>query len=456
MGKRRWSNMEFETRFPLIFYILSKYRFRFWSEKDIKKYQEKKTKEIARYAVEHSKYFKEYYNKYDINKVSSLPIVNKKIMMANLTDYNTLGLNKDDLIHFVLNVEKTRDFSMRFNGINIGMSSGTSGNKGIVITTKKEENYIKAMYASRLVLPIGEKLNCAFILRVSTPAFNYHQSGNKLTYVNQLQPLEKIIEQLEKLNPNVVSAPPSMLKILATELLKGRLKINPKLLYSYAEVLYPEIKEYLEKNFKCKVHEIYQGSEGCYAITCRHGNLHINEDMVFFELLDDRGLSTNDGEPCHKLLVTDLHKKSQPIIRYELNDIITISKEKCSCGSNFRVIKQIQGRADDMFWGLRTDTKKPQFIFQDCISRTIISTSEDIEEYQATQVSYTDIILRIQLKKGSDKEKIKEQLTQKLKKVFSKHHCVEPEIKAIFYLPLLNKGSNKLIRIRCNIGNKNE
>ena len=69
------------------------------------------------------------------------------------------------------------------------MSSGTSGNKGIVITTKREENYLKAMYASRLVLPIGEKINCAFILRVSTPAFNYNQSGNKLTYVNHLQPI---------------------------------------------------------------------------------------------------------------------------------------------------------------------------------------------------------------------------------------------------------------------------
>lgn len=421
-----------------------------------KEISRKKTKEIARYAFEHSKFFKEHYHKYDINKFSPLPIVNKKIMMDNLTAYNTLGLNKDDLIHFALKVEKTRDFTTRFNGINIGMSSGTSGNKGIIITTKKEENYIKAMYASRLVLPIGEKLNCAFILRVSTPAFNYNQSGNKLTYINQLQPIEKIIEQLEKLNPNVVSAPPSLLKILAAELIKGRLKISPKLLYSYAEVLYPEVKEYLEKKFKCKVHEIYQGSEGCYAITCRHGNLHINEDMIFFELLDDRGLPTKDGEPCHKLLVTDLHKKSQPIIRYELNDIITISKEKCSCGSNFRVIKQIQGRADDMFWGLRTDTNEPQFIFQDYISRTIISTSEDIEEYQATQVSYTEIILRIQLKKGSNKEKIKEQLAQKLKKVFLKYHCVEPEIKTIFRLPLLNKGSNKLIRIRCHIEDKNE
>ena len=448
--------MEFETRFPLIFYILSKYRFRFWSVKDIKKYQEKKTKGIARYALEHSKFFKEHYNNYNVSEFLSLPIVDKKIMMDNLTEYNTLGLNKDDLINFALNIEKTRDFSMRFNGINISMSSGTSGNKGIVITTKEEENYIKAMYASRLVFPKGEKINCAFILRVNTPAFNYNQSGNKLTYINQLQPIEKTIEQLEKLNPNIVSAPPSMLKILATELQKGRLKISPKLLYSYAEILYPEVKEYLENNFRCEVHEVYQGSEGYYALTCRHGNLHINEDMVFFELLDEKGLPTKDGEPCHKLLVTDLHKKSQPIIRYELNDIITISKEKCGCGSNFRVIKQIQGRADDMFWGIRTDTKEPQFIFQDYISRTIISISEDIEEYQAIQDSYTEIILRIQLRKGSNKEKIKEQLTQKLKKVFSKHHCVEPEIKVTFCLPLLNKRSNKLIRIKCNIGEKNE
>ncbi|MCJ7650525.1 MAG: hypothetical protein MUP85_18095, partial [Candidatus Lokiarchaeota archaeon] len=68
----------------------------------------------------------------------------------------------------------------------------------------------------------------------------------------------------------------------------------------------------------------------------------------------------------------------------------------------------------------------------------------------------TEIILRIQLKKSSNKEKIKEQLTQRLKKVFSKHHCIEPEIKAIFCQHLLNKGSNKLIRIKCNIGRKNE
>ena len=448
--------MEIETNFPFIFYFLSKYRFKFWSEKSIRKYQEKRSKEIVRYAIQNARFFKEYYNHYDIDKFSTLPIINKKIMMDNLNEYNTLKLNKDKLIDFALNVEKNRNFSMRFNGINIGMSSGTSGNKGIVITTKKEENYIKAMYASRLIFSEGEKLNVAFILRVNTPAFNYNKSGNRLTYINQLQPMEKTIVELESLNPNVVSAPPSMLKLLAKKLVDNELKIKPKLLYSYAEILYPDVKAYLQRSFQCKVHEIYQGSEGCYALTCKQGNLHINEDMVFFELFDEKGFPTKDGEPCCKLLVTDLHKKSQPIIRYELNDIITISREKCSCGSNFRVIKQIQGRADDMFWGITKNTKKPHFIFQDFIARTIISISEDIEEYQAIQKSYTEIVLNIQLKKGSDKETIKKQLTRQLKKIFENHHCVEPEIKVIFCKTLLNINSNKLIRIKCNIGKINE
>ena len=445
-----------ETDFPPIFYLLSKYRFKFWSKESIKKYQEKKSKEIARYAVQHSKFFKEYYRHHDIEKFSSLPILNKKIMMDNLSEYNTLHLNKDELIEFALNVEKTRNFSIRFNGINIGMSSGTSGNKGIVITTKKEENYTKAMYVSRLIFPKGEKLNCAFILRVNTPAFKYNKAGNRLTYINQLQSMEKIIQQLETLNPNVISAPPSMLKLLANELLKNRLKIRPKLLYSYAEILYPDIKEYLEKSFQCQIHEVYQGSEGCYALTCSHGNLHINEDMVFFELFNAKGLPTKEGNPCYKLLVTDLHKKSQPIIRYELNDIITLSRKKCNCGSNFRVIEHIQGRADDMFWGLMKNSRKSHFIFQDFIARAIISISEDIEEYQAIQNSYTEITINIQLKKNSDKEIIKKKLTQQLKKVFTNYNCIEPEIKIIFCETLLNKDFNKLARIKCNIRKKNE
>lgn len=431
-------------------FIAFKLRFRFYTTDMIEKYQTKKAKNIVKYAIKNSKFFREYYKECNIQDVWNFPTLNKKIMMDNLTDYNTLGLKKEDLTEFVLNVEKTRDFSSRFKGLNVSMSSGTSGNKGIVITTIKEEKYLKAMYVARLTLPKGEKLNCAFILRVSIPAFNFNLLGNRVTYVSQLQPMESIIKQLEEIDPNVVSAPPSMLKLLAAELKKGSLKIKPKLLYSYAEVLYPDVRNFLQKVFNCQIHQIYQGSEGCYAVTCKYGTVHINEDVVALQLLDKNDNPAPYGEPCYKLIVTDLHKTSQPIIRYELNDIITLGKYKCKCGSNFRVIEQIQGRADDMFWGIRKDTNKLHFIFQDYISRAIISSSDYIEEYQAIQETPKDITLNLILNEKADRKQVINSVSMGIKKVFSSYNCVEPKIKVKFKPPQLNENSRKLIRIKCN------
>jgi putative adenylate-forming enzyme len=172
-----------------------------------------------------------------------------------------------------------------------------------------------------------------------------------------------------------------MLKIIAREKEEGRLSVKPLKLISYAEVLYPDVKDYLKRVFGCEVHEIYKCSEGAIAITCRYGSLHVNEDVVALQLFDKDGAPATPGKPCHKLIVTDLHKSSLPIIRYELNDIITISTQKCECGSNFRVIEKINGRADDLFWGIRKSDKTKHFIFQDYISRAIISVSGNIEEF---------------------------------------------------------------------------
>ena len=205
---------------------------------------------MARYAFNKSPFFKHHYSGIDLNDIWNLPPVNKKIMMENLTGYNTVGLTKEEIIDFCLEVEQTRDFSKRLKNINIGMSSGTSGNKGVEIVTPGEERYMKAALLSRFDFPKGEKINLAFILRVSAPAFNLDKFGHKLTYISQLDPIENIIANLEKLDPNVLSAPPSMLKIIAKEIEAGRLAINPKRVIAYAEVLYPDVKIYLEKVFK--------------------------------------------------------------------------------------------------------------------------------------------------------------------------------------------------------------
>jgi putative adenylate-forming enzyme len=434
-----------------LFYLLCKYRFRNWNSDKIKKYQESRIRNRVRFVLSGSDFYREHYAGIDTSDIWNLPVTNKKMMMENLSRFNTLGLDKNELLEFCLNTEKTRDFTKRLKGATVGMSSGTSGNKGVEIITKSEENLLRALFFARFDFPEKEKINLAFILRVTSPALSLKKFGHKLTYIDQLDSLDNILKKLNNLQPNIISAPPSMLKILAKEKETGRLRVNPIKLVSYAEVLYPDVKDYLKKIFQCEIREIYKCSEGAIGITCRYGNLHINEDIVAVQLINNDGSTTAPGNPCHKLIITDLHKGSLPIIRYELNDILTLSINKCKCGSSFRVIEKIHGRSDDLCWGIRKTDNSRQFIYQDYISRTIISVSDDIEEFQAIQKDYNHMILRIKLRPMVESTDIQEKLIQSIRKVFSDYNCNEPRVEVIFGEPLRNINSGKLSRVICEI-----
>jgi putative adenylate-forming enzyme len=327
------------------------------------------------------------------------------------------------------------------------MSSGTSANKGVEINTQREESYLRAAFFARFPFP-GKRINMAFILRVSSPAFRIDLFGHRLSYISQLNTLEAIRAQVENLDPNVLAAPPSMLRILAREAELGRLSIAPAQVVAYAEVLYPEDRERLGQVFGCPVYEIYKATEGAIAISCRYGSLHINEDLLAVELFAADGGPTPLGSPSHSMLVTDLHKTSQPIIRYVLNDVVTISPQRCPCGSSFRVIEQIQGRSDDVYWGVRSDGNGMQFIFPDYIRRAIIVLSDQIQEYQVIQESPDDVLVRLQVPDVAAHEQIAQAARKGIRHVFSNYGCHEPCVEVEFAAPERNPRSHKLIRIR--------
>jgi len=437
-----------------LFWLLCKYRFRHWNSDRILKYQESRIRNRVRFVIGESEFYRRHYSGYDTSDIWNLPVTNKALMMEHLTLFNTRGLSKEEIMEFCLKAEKSRDFSKRLKQLNVGMSSGTSGNKGVEITSTSEENLLRAAFFARFAFPKKQKINLAFILRVTSPAFTFNRFGHRLTYIGQLDTIENITRKLSDLQPNIISAPPSMLKLLAREAEEGRLRVKPLRLVSYAEVLYPDVRDYLGRIFNCEVHEIYKCSEGAIAITCPCGKLHVNEDIVAIQLLNKDGSPTTPGNPCQRLIITDLHKSTLPIIRYELNDIITLSTEKCPCGSHFRVIEKIQGRADDLFWGLRKTDRSRHFIYQDYISRNIISVSDRIAEFQAIQKDYNNLVLRIKLDSSTEeneKIQIEEELISIIRKVFTDYGCIEPDVAVIYADPLANINSGKLSRVICEI-----
>ncbi|MFW2308254.1 adenylate synthase, partial [Aliarcobacter butzleri] len=75
----------------------------------------------------------------------------------------------------------------------------------------------------------------------------------------------------------------------------------------------------------------------------KEGNLHLNEDIVYIEKdwIDEK---SGRFSP----IITDFNRKSQPIIRYKLDDILILEKQSCPCGCVFTRIKKIEGRCDDI------------------------------------------------------------------------------------------------------------
>jgi phenylacetate-CoA ligase len=74
--------------------------------------------------------------------------------------------------------------------------------------------------------------------------------------------------------------------------------------------------------------------------------VHAVESEFIFEVLDENGRATKEGE----LVATNLGRWGMPLIRYRTGDRVLVSREPCSCGSPFmKLVGGIRGRVDDMF-----------------------------------------------------------------------------------------------------------
>lgn len=82
-----------------------------------------------------------------------------------------------------------------------------------------------------------------------------------------------------------------------------------------------------------------------FSCTQRDG-IHVVESEFIFEVLDENGRATTEGE----LVATNLGRWGMPLIRYRTGDRVAVSREPCSCGSPFmKLVGGILGRVDDMF-----------------------------------------------------------------------------------------------------------
>lgn len=379
-------------------FIQRRWLLKFKDRKRLEKYQQNKLSKHFKFIMNNSKYFREKYS--NAKSLLEFDVMDKKQLMDNFDSINTVNVSRDEALQIAINGEKNRKFNEKCKNISVGLSSGTSGHRGLFILTDKEiEKWAGSILAK--CLPKNKLFGhrVAFFLRADN---NLYESINspiiKFKYFDTYKDIDENIKELEKFNPTILVGPASFLTLIAKNVENCNIKICPSKIIAVAEVLEDRDKEYLKKIFNKKIiHQIYQCTEGFLGYVCECGNFHLNEDLVYIE---KEYLDENRFIP----IITDFERTSEPIIRYRLNDILIEEKCKCDCGSLLMVIQKIEGRDDDTFIFNSNDGKKV-IVFSDFIRRTILFI-DNILDYKIIQKDYDNVLIKISKITKEQKESI--------------------------------------------------
>jgi phenylacetate-coenzyme A ligase PaaK-like adenylate-forming protein len=163
--------------------------------------------------------------------------------------------------------------------------------------------------------------------------------------------LRRTVERLHELRPRTLMGSPAFVADLAEEQISGRLRIRPAVVVVGSEHCSDLQRERMREAWSVEPLEQYGLSEaGLIASRCTVGNFHIHADTVILEMLDEGGRPARAGEQCARTFLTRLFGPMQPIIRYELNDLIVVGPQRCPCGGPFPTIARIAGRAKPELW----------------------------------------------------------------------------------------------------------
>ena len=192
------------------------------------------------------------------------------------------------------------------------------------------------------------------------------------------EPIERIVEWLNELQPTVLMGYSSFLPRLALEARSGRLRISPRRIFAISEPLLPEARRAVEDAWQVPIANGYGMSEGIFAGFCGRG-VHLPDDLCLFEAVDREGRPVPLGGESQRVYVTNLYNTVLPLIRFEITDEVTILDEDCPCGSAFRLIADPQGRLDDTFVYPGGATVHPHLF------RSVLGREQGIVEYQVRQ-----------------------------------------------------------------------
>jgi phenylacetate-CoA ligase len=329
-----------------------------WSRQRLAERQTARLARLVRFARQRSPY---YARTLTAELLHDLPILTKRELISHWDEIVTdRSLRLADLRRFLAGSPAAH--ALHDGRYHVMSTSGTTGVSAVFCYSKREWVHVMASGArmtawrglgpsrttrTALLMVSGGSVPPPMGARMAVSLAKLYPTT---TFIDASLPMPAIVRALAAFRPDLVSTYAGTLSAIAEEQLAGRLQITPTMLQSTSEVLSPAARERITAAFNIAPHNTYAMTEaGIVAATCEQQRaLHVQDDQVILEVLDDTGRPAAPGTFGSRVLLTVLWSRTLPLIRYEITDRVCLTSEPCPCGRPYTSIAEIDGRSGDV------------------------------------------------------------------------------------------------------------
>jgi phenylacetate-CoA ligase len=295
--------------------------------------------------------------RFELADLPRLPVMTKAQLMAHFDAAVTDPRLTRDLVERHL-AGSVAEPSLLLGEYVALLSGGSSGLRGLVVQTVGEYAGFVASIMRRAMAaaltPAGPPPE-GLVIGIVGAGAPVHSSGLgaatavarpvRMIPAPASLPVAEIVRRLNQAQPPALMAYAAKLAELAREQRAGRLRLSLRSVTSMSEALSPAERTAIGEAFGVPVIDLFVSTEGLVGHS-EPGQPLITfaSDTCLAECVDDDGRPVPDGVASSRVLVTNLHNLTQPLIRYELTDRFTPA---ASPGGFLRAT--VEGRADDLF-----------------------------------------------------------------------------------------------------------
>jgi phenylacetate-CoA ligase len=414
----------------------------FMSRADLLKLQESRWRAMVRYALQVSPFYRRHFAGIDVERcqLTDLPVITKEMLIANWDEIvPDKRLHRAALDKFL---QDPNNWGRLYHGRwMVSMTSGTTGaalpivhDIAVVDWGHASQNLrnSNSPHTSRQPQLFRSRLKVLALVPAASPATSaalYSTRpwvGSLFCTYQQLDiaaPWSEVVAKVQRIQPDIMMGYGSVFGRLAQAQLQGELDLHiPKdrgYILAGGDAMTPGIRDLCIRAFGIEPLNTYGCGEALGMARQWLGMKHmlIHDDMVALEAVDAADKPVPEGVLSDHALVTPLHNKAMPLLRYRLNDRLKLG----AVDEHWPLqrIDQIVGRSN-MVYVFRTPERK---VFIGVHFIIIMDFQPDVALHQFRQTGPASVECLVVPKTGVDAAVLLRGMEEAMRRSLDENGC---------------------------------